>query len=110
MRIKYVCPFWGWSLNPGPSPQIERGASDFINEVVAGGYEGIEIDIPLNKEFEKQLLSAIDKQRRSGDFIFIAQQWLPPAKESFEDYKQRFTKRLEHLVSLQPHFINSHTG
>jgi len=113
MQVKYICPDWGWGLTPGPSPQVERGTNNpgsFIEQVVEAGYDGIEIDIPANKEFENELLSSIHSQRKQKDFIFIAQQWLAPAKESFEDYKQRFTERLEHLVTLHPDLINSHTG
>jgi sugar phosphate isomerase/epimerase len=112
MQLKYICPYWGWNLTPDPSPQMEKGniPADFIETVIASGYDGIEIDIPADKEFETELLSAIEGLRKKRDFIFIAQQWLPPASESFEDYKRRFTKRLEHLSTLQPGFINSHTG
>ena len=113
MHIKYICPYWGWNLTPNLSPQVERGTKNpasFIDQVMAAGYDGIEIDIPANKKFETELLSAIDQAKKDRDFIFIGQQWLPPAKESFEDYRRRFTKRLEHLATLHPDFINSHTG
>jgi len=101
MQIKYICPHWGWKGN---------SASEFIDQVVDAGYDGIEIDIPANRESEKGFLSAINGLRKEKGFVFIAQQWLSPAKESFEEYKQRFTERLEHLVTLHPDFINSHTG
>jgi sugar phosphate isomerase/epimerase len=119
MEVKYVCPFWGF-LTPNPSLRVERGtaaprgkqtaAGDFIDRVIDSGYDGIEIDIPNNAEFEKELLAKIESAREKQYFIFIAQQWLPPANESFENYKERFTKRLGHLTSLQPDLINSHTG
>src|SRR5206468_6765025 len=108
MQVKYVCPFWGWHLTPAPSPQVEKGANIpaiFIDEVNEAGYDGIEIDIPGKKEFENELLPAIREVRKHREFIFIAQQWLSPAKESFEDYKKRFLKRVEHLTTLQPDFI-----
>src|SRR5437762_9775817 len=112
MQIKYVCPYWGWNLISNPSPQVEKEINSparFIEQVVEAGYDGIEIDIPANREFEKELLSAIDGLRKENGFVFIAQQWLSPAKESFEEYKQRFSQRLEHLATLSPDFINSHT-
>jgi len=102
MQVKYVCPFWGW--------KVTDHASAFITEAAAAGYDGIEIDIPANKDFENELLSSIESLRKERGFIFIAQQWLEPAKENFEDYKQRFTQRLEYLTTLHPDFINSHTG
>jgi len=101
VQIKYICPFWGWQ---GIS------ADDFIDRVIDSGYDGIEIDMSSTAEFEKKFLNAIETVRRKKNFIFIAQQWLPPAGESFEEYKQRFSKRLDHLIILQPVFINSHTG
>src|SRR5215216_1608639 len=121
MEVKYVCPFWGSALTPAPSSQAARGtalhenerqtpAPDFINKVIDSGYDGIEIDIPPTAEFEKELLTGIEAVRKERDFIFIAQQWLPPAIESFEEYSDKFTRRLEHLTSLQPDLINSHTG
>ena len=113
MEIKYVCPYWGWHLTPNPFPQVERGtknAAVFIDQVVVAGYDGIEIDIPLSREFENELLFSIENQRKHRDFVFIAQQWLPPAKEGFEDYQNRFKERLEQLTTLHPDFINSHTG
>ncbi len=101
MQIKYVCAYWGWQGN---------SVNEFIDKVIENGYDGIEIDIPVNDEFKKQLLQAINEVRKTREFIFIAQQWLPPANESVEEYKQRFTNKLEYLTSLQPDFINSHTG
>ena len=100
MQIKLVCTFWGWQ---GAS------ATGFIDKVIASGYDGIEINIPTG-EFQKEFLSAIDAIRKNRDFVFIAQQWLPPANENFDEYQDRFTRRLEHLASLQPDFLNSHTG
>jgi len=101
MEIKYVCPFWG---------QQDASAADFIIKVVRNDYNGVEIDLPVSSEFEKNFLFEISAIRKKRDFIFIAQQWLPPASETFNEYKQRFTKRLKHLTMLQPDFINSHTG
>lgn len=101
MRIKYVCTYWG---------QKDTPAADFVKKVIENGYDGIEIEFPLSPGFEKDFLSALAGIKKSRSFVFIAQQWLPPATESFDDYKQRFTKRIEHLASLQPDFINSHTG
>jgi sugar phosphate isomerase/epimerase len=109
MQIKYICPYWGWNFSPVKTGK-GNAAIEFIDQVVAAGYDGIEIDTPANKEFEKELLSAIGEIRKQKDFIFIAQQWLSPARESFEEYRMRYAKRLEHLAALKPDFINSHTG
>ena len=101
MLLKYICPYWGWKGN---------SAAEFVDQVVEAGYDGIEIDIPQKKEFEKELLAAIEKIRKEKVFVFITQQWLPPAKENFDDHKKRFADRLEYLTTVQPDLINSHTG
>src|SRR5678815_899086 len=104
MEIEFICPYWGWSVTSNSNLQVERTNRPevFIEQVMEAGYNGIEIDIPAVKEFEKQLLSGIGQVKKQRDFTFIVQQWLPPAKESFEDYQKRFTQRLEHLTTLRP--------
>src|SRR5687768_16193828 len=101
MDIRYICPYWG---------QGETTAAHFISKVLDNSYDGIEIDIPVSEYFEKSLLAELDKVRKEKSFFFIAQQWLPPATETFGEYSHRFSNRLEHLVLLRPDFINSHTG
>jgi len=107
MQLKFVCPFWGY-VNSGSS--LQEKATNFLSDVADAGYDGIEIDIPADKKFESTILSGIQELRINSKFVFIAQQWLPPANESFVGYKKRFSERLEHLISFHPDFINSHTG
>src|SRR5438105_9696768 len=98
MQIKYVCPYWG---------QKEISATDFIDKVITSGYDGVEIDMPAGN-FEKEFLSRVSQIKKEKDFVFIAQQWLSPINESFDEYRERFTTRLEYLVTIQPDLINSH--
>jgi sugar phosphate isomerase/epimerase len=95
-------------MNSTAAPQ--KVSTKFLSDVINAGYDGIEIDIPADKKFEQGILSGIEKLRADSQFIFIAQQWLPPANESFEGYRKRFSDRLEQLISFRPDFINSHTG
>ncbi len=103
MKIRYICPAWGQEhLNP----------CDLLERVVAGGYDGIEINLPPDQGFIDLFRFKLNLIRSevNKDFVFIAQQVLPPAVEDPDEYIQRMVRRLRHLASLEPDFINSHTG
>ncbi|GAF02701.1 sugar phosphate isomerase/epimerase family protein [Saccharicrinis fermentans] len=97
MDIKYICAFWG---SESLMPKM------FINKVMSAGYDGVEMNVTPNPDFEKELKETLD----NTGLIFIAQQWLPPKDESVEDYRERMLRRLRFLASLKPLFINTHTG
>jgi sugar phosphate isomerase/epimerase len=101
-QVKYICPHWG---------SEDKTASGFINSVVKEGYDGIEINLPDSSffinEFEENLAAL---RKWQPDFVFIAQQVLEGKNETVEGYIKRMQQRLEFLVTLQPDFINSHTG
>jgi hypothetical protein len=102
MRIKYICPYWG---QEGTSP------GDFFKKVLDKGYNGVEINLPESPEFVHAFQMELQQVRHTKpDFMFIAQQVLSLRHERPEEYVQRMTKRLHELVTLQPDFINSHTG
>jgi sugar phosphate isomerase/epimerase len=103
MHVTYVCPYWG---------QEHLTAGQFLDKAVAEGYEGVEINIPEDKPFAKEFQWELDLlQTGSGnDFVFIGQQVLSLENETVKQYITRMEKRLYFLASLQPAFINSHTG
>ena len=102
MQLKYVCPYWGQEGVP---------AKDFLQKVVAEGYDGVEVCLLPGADFVADFASALEEVRRSkSDFLFIAQQVLSPAQESVGEYIRRTVERLEFLVQQQPLFINAHTG
>lgn len=101
MQLKYVCPFWG---------QEQLSATAFLERVQEAAYDGIEINVPESKTFIKELNYELDFLRSEKEFIFIAQQVLPPANETADQYISRMIKRLNELTALRPDFINSHTG
>jgi len=75
------------------------------------GYDGIEINFPDSTEFIINFLKELDTVRNERkDFIFIAQQVLPSANESVDEYVKRMSAGLNALTKLNPDFINSHTG
>lgn len=97
MKVKYICTFWG-------SENLE--INDFVEKAMQAGYDGVELNVPNDESFVSALKAALKKH----DAAFVAQQWLPPAKESVEEYRERMLTYLQHLASLNPLFINSHTG
>lgn len=97
MQIKYICPFWGSS---------KLSAKDFVNKALSAGYDGVEVNMPDNEGFVAELQETIDETACS----FIAQQWLPPAQETVDEYRERMLTSLKRLIELKPLFINSHTG
>lgn len=97
MEIKYICTFWG-SEHLGPEA--------FIRKAMEAGYDGVEMNIARDPGFT----SFLRRELESHEALLVAQQWLPPAMESVEEYRNRMTAYLEHLAEANPLFINSHTG
>ena len=87
MEIKYICTYWGQDQNP-----IE----EVLAKALSAGYDGIELNVPFDSDFTTRLRRSLNK----NGFLFIAQQWLPPASESVEAYGHRMKKYLNHLASL----------
>lgn len=102
MEIKYLCPYWG---------QEGKKASLFFARALEGGYDGIEINLPESTEFVAEFQATLKNIRTvHSDFIFVAQQVLAPTQETSGEYLNRMKAKLEFLTTLQPDFINSHTG
>ena len=97
MELQIICTYWG-------SDQLSP--EEFIQRATEAGYDGIEMNIPDDRDFMKSLEKGIEKYRP----VLVAQQWLPPADESVDEYRKRMTGYLNRLASLKPLFINSHTG
>lgn len=97
MEIKYICTYWGQQGTP---------VEEFVERAIAAGYDGIELNIPDDSEFTSSLMKAVEQHNA----ILVAQQWLPPARESVQVYHSRMTTYLGRLASLGPSFINSHSG
>ena len=103
MEVKYCCTYWGCE---------HQSAKEFLLRVIENGYHGVEINVPDNAHFVREFTEALEEIRNTINphFIFIAQQVLPPKKESVNDYVKRVNERLLYLATLQPDYINSHTG
>jgi sugar phosphate isomerase/epimerase len=103
MIIKYTCTYWGCE---------NQSAKSFLDAVVANGYNGVEINFPNDQQFIEEFMIELEKIRNTIDpnFIFIAQQVLSNKNETVIEYTQRMADRLNFLITLQPNYINSHTG
>jgi len=97
MKILYFCPFWG---------SEELGLHKFFKRVVNTGYDGVEVAIPFNNRFEEDLKFLLEE---SG-LKLIGHQHLPAKSETVEEYSDRLEILMNHLISFNPLFINSHTG
>jgi sugar phosphate isomerase/epimerase len=102
MKVRFVCPYWGME---------GLGASAFMDKVQEAGYDGIEVNLPDDDDFKRDLGFELDLLREEGkDFVFIAQQYVPPLRETAEEYRRRMETRLYEVAALRPAMINSHTG
>lgn len=103
MNIRYTCTYWGCE---------NQSAKSFLDAVVSNGYNGVEINFPDDQQFIEEFMIELEKIRTTIDpnFIFIAQQVLSNKNETVFEYTQRMANRLNFLITLQPNYINSHTG
>lgn len=97
MEIQYFIPLWGNDHLPLP---------EFFKKIKDAGYDGVEMNIPFDKRFTDELQNLL----AVNNLLLIAQQWLPPKKETADEYISGMVEYLRHLASFQPLFINSHTG
>lgn len=96
MEIKFFCPQWG---------SKHLNFAEFVKEVKNSGYDGIEMSLPLEKDEKEFILKTI----KEHELLFIAQHW-ETVTTDFEAHKKEYRKRIEHLASAYPVFINSQTG
>ncbi|MBS1558932.1 MAG: sugar phosphate isomerase/epimerase [Bacteroidetes bacterium] len=82
----------------------------FFRRLSEEQYDGVEINLPYDPGNIKEFCKELDAIRTNRHFIFIAQQVLPQATESVNEYIHNMKARIEFLASLKPDFINSHTG
>lgn len=101
-RINYLYPFWG-----SETEAIDR----FIYNALDQSFNGIEIHIPRDKDFERSLYKNLQTiKKKYPDFILVPQQVTGVKLETPQDYLSGVLKRLEELKRFEPDFINSHTG
>lgn len=102
MDIKYLCPYWG---------QENLGAALFIDKVVQAKYNGIEINFPALADFKIETSKKLQSIRdQDPSFIFVAQSVPTVAFKDVDECIANTEKQLLQLATLNPNFINAHTG
>lgn len=102
MSIRYLCPHWG---------SEDKTAKEFLNSVLAEGYDGIEINLPADEGFVKELRLGIDEIRGEHPSFTVVGQCVPePKYETAEEHIERVRHSLERVLDFGPDFVNSHTG
>jgi sugar phosphate isomerase/epimerase len=96
MKIAYFCPLWGSEAIP---------FEDFLNRVLAAGYDGVEMSFPLDEKERDQKANLIN----SYGLKLIAQHW-ETVDADFTVHFKNFERRLRNLAATNPLFINSQTG
>lgn len=97
MRILFFCPLWG-------SENLKF--SHFVQQVKAGGYDGVEMSLPFNDPQELNHRIALLKD---ASLLFIGQHW-ETVNTNLEMHKKEYQDMLFNLASGNPIFINSQTG
>lgn len=96
MQIKFIYPRWGSSEIPWPI---------FLNNIKKAGYQGVEIDLPLESIKKNEICSML----QDLELDFVAQHW--ETKEvNFTKHQEQYKRHLHNLVEASPLFVNSHTG
>ncbi len=97
MRLEIFAPHWGSNA---------LAPDEFIARVLAGGFDGVEMSLPLEKR-ERKAWTARIKQAGLG---LIAQQWETIMHPGFTQHKAALAQYLRNACEAQPRFVNSHTG
>ncbi len=97
MKILYLYPFWGSEHLP---------LAQFFEKVRQAGFDGIEMVVPYDKDFGRNVKELINKT----GLKLVGHQHIPPQNDTIQEYIERMEKLLLHLASFNPLLINSHTG
>lgn len=95
MDIKFYAPVWGNSLP----------FNLFCHNVKEAGYDGIEMDLPMDEEDKEDILITLKK----FNLELIAQYW-QSHEPNIEEHLANFEKYIKNLIAANPVFINSQTG
>lgn len=95
MSIQYFCPLWGNTLS----------FNTFCKNVKEAGYDGVEMDLPLDVKERDRVLHTLKKHELS----LIGQYWQSLEKD-FKSNAKNYTKYLYHLAAANPALINAQTG
>lgn len=97
MDIQIFAPHWG---SNELAPQV------FIDRVVAAGFDGIEMSLPLNAAERDNWVRRI----AGAGLGLIAQQWETVFHPQFAPHKAALAELLHNACAARPLLVNSHTG
>jgi sugar phosphate isomerase/epimerase len=101
MQIKYSFSYWG-------SEQLTP--TQFINAIVAEGFEGVELFLYSDTITDEFLLAIENVRKLHPDFYFITLQLAFPKENTVASHIKAMEENFKRLAELNPLFINSHTG
>lgn len=96
VRILFFCPRWG---------HAHLSWDELAAKAKSSGYDGIETDVPETESGMAELDAALTKY----ELRLVAQHW-QTVDPGFDQHKIAYKKRLRHMASVQPFFINAQTG
>jgi len=97
MKILFFRSVWGLENLPSLEARFEK--------IKAGGFDGVELDVPLDEETSRQARTALD---RLG-LAVVAQQWRSHGRDVAQ-HKASFEAQYLRALLLKPLYLNSHTG
>jgi sugar phosphate isomerase/epimerase len=97
MELLIFAPHWGSNA---------LAAQDFIDRVVAAGFDGIEMALPLDVPARDDWCRRI----AAAGLKLIAQQWETALHAGFDAHREALSRYLSNACAARPLFVNSHTG
>lgn len=82
----------------------EGSWDEFCSRIKRDGYDGAEVWYPVDQNSRKEFLAAIEKHNLKFAFLFGG------SHTRYEDHLKEFKTALEQAVTINPVFINSHSG
>ena len=95
MELQIFCPHWG---NERPFPE-------FCARVKEAGYDGVEMDLPLQPRKRRDMLKIL----RDQGLLLIGQYW-QSLEPSFAEHREMYKRYLDNLIEAEPVLINGQTG
>src|ERR1035441_7306050 len=97
MKILFFRSVWGLE----DMPTLE----DKFKKIKAGGFDGVELDVPLDAATCQQARQLLDDL----GLAVVAQQWRTTG-QTVADHTAGFEPQYERALTLKPLSLNSHTG
>lgn len=97
MQIKIFAPHWGSN---------ELAPQAFIDKVLAAGFDGIEMALPLDAAARADWTGRI----AAAGLELIAQQWETVFHPQFDAHKAGLAELLHNACAARPLLVNTHTG